>query len=77
MKKKLLTVLLAVVMVFGVFGLTACGGSNPDEDYNYYSSKYGIDGALISAPIADTLAFLLAIILILYELSSWKKKKFI
>ncbi len=43
MKKKLLTVLLAVVMVFGVFGLTACGGSNPDEDYNYYSSKYGIE----------------------------------
>ena len=37
MKKKLLTVLLAVVMVFGVFGLTACGGSNPDEEYNYYA----------------------------------------
>ena len=43
MKRKLLTVLLAVVMVFGVFGLTACGGSNADADYNYYSSKYSID----------------------------------
>ena len=44
MKKKLLTVLLAVVMVFGVFGLTACGGSNPDEEYNYYASRYEIEG---------------------------------
>ena len=44
MKKKLLTVLLAVVMVFGVFGLTACGGANPDEEYNYYASRYGVEG---------------------------------
>ncbi len=45
MKKKLLTVLLAVVMVFGVFGLTACGaGTNPDEEYNYYKTKYALDG---------------------------------
>ena len=45
MKKKLLTVLLAVVMVFGVFGLTACGaGTNPDEGYNYYGTKYELDG---------------------------------
>ena len=45
MKKKLLTVLLAVVMVFGVFGLTACGaGTNPDEEYNYYGTKYELDG---------------------------------
>ena len=42
-----------------------------------FSSKYGIDGALISAPIADVLAFLLAMVLILYEWSSWKKKEFI
>ena len=37
MKKKLLTVLLAVVMVFGVFSLAACGGAkpNPADDYNY------------------------------------------
>ncbi|NDO45745.1 MATE family efflux transporter [Clostridium sp. MD294] len=41
------------------------------------SSKYGINGALISAPIADILAFLLAITLILYELNSWKKKELI
>ena len=45
MKKKLLTVLLAVVMVFGVFGLAACGaGTNPDEEYNYYGTKYELDG---------------------------------
>lgn len=42
-----------------------------------FSSKYGIDGALISAPIADVLAFLLVMVLILYEWSSWKKKEFI
>ena len=41
MKKKLLTVLLAVVMVFGVFSLTACGAKeNPADDYNYYRSVY-------------------------------------
>ena len=41
MKKRLLTVLLAVVMVFGVFGLTACGaGANPADDYNYFTSVY-------------------------------------
>lgn len=47
MKKKLLTVFLAAVMVFGVFSLTACGnGANPDDDYNYYASKYGVEGEL-------------------------------
>ena len=41
MKKKLLTVLLAVVMVFGVFNLSACGaGENPADDYNYFTSVY-------------------------------------
>ena len=41
MKKRLLTVLLAVVMVFGVFGLTACGaGDNPADEYNYFTSVY-------------------------------------
>ncbi len=39
-----------------------------------FSSKYGLDGALLSAPIADILAFLLAVILITYELHIWKKK---
>ena len=43
MKRKLLTVLLAVVMVFGVFGLTACSKSNADADYNYYGVKYEIE----------------------------------
>lgn len=38
------------------------------------SSQYGIKGSLISAPIADILAFLLAVILILYELNQWNKK---
>jgi len=49
MKKKLLTVLLAVVMVFGVFGLAACqpadddgAKTNADADYNYYAVKYNI-----------------------------------
>ena len=47
MKKKLLTVLLAVVMVLGTFGLVACGsGTNPDDDYNYYASKYNIEGEI-------------------------------
>ena len=51
MKKKLLTVFLAVVMCFGVFGLTACGaGSNPDDSYNYYSSKYGIEEEIKTMP---------------------------
>lgn len=40
MKKKLLTVILSVVMVFGVFGLTGCVGSNPADDYNYFTSVY-------------------------------------
>ena len=45
MKKKLLTVLLAVVMVFGVFSLAACGDKvNPDSEYNYYGTKYSLDG---------------------------------
>ena len=48
MKRKLLTVLLAVVMVFGVFGMTACG-SNKDADYNYYTSKYQIEDVKIQA----------------------------
>ena len=68
MKKKLLTVLLAVVMVFGVFGLTACGGSNPADDYNYYGMKYELEDEVkifavtysgVQNIIADGGAFLL------------------
>jgi len=68
MKKKLLTVLLAVVMVFGVFGLTACGGSNPADDYNYYGVKYELEDEVkifavtysgVQNIIADGSAFLL------------------
>ncbi len=51
MKKKLLTVLLAAVMVFGIFSLTACGGSNPDDEYNYYASKYEISGEIKIEPV--------------------------
>jgi hypothetical protein len=40
MKKKLLTVVLSVVMIFGVFGLTGCAGKNPADDYNYFTSVY-------------------------------------
>ena len=49
MKKKLLTVLLAVVMVFGVFAVTGCSndaGKNADADYNYYAVKYEIEGEI-------------------------------
>ena len=45
MKRKLLTVLLSVVMVFGVFGMTACGaGENPDDSFNYYQHRYELEG---------------------------------
>jgi len=49
MKNKILTVLLAVVMAFGVFGLTACKGANPDADYNYYGVKYKLEDVKIEA----------------------------
>jgi len=38
------------------------------------SPQYGIKGSLVSAPIADILTFLLAVVLILYELNQWNKK---
>ncbi len=38
------------------------------------SPQYGIKGSLISAPIADISTFLLAVVLILYELNQWNKK---
>lgn len=38
------------------------------------SSKFGLDGALIAAPIADVLVFVLALTLALREFGSWKKK---
>ena len=40
------------------------------------SKLYGLDGALLSAPIADGLTFLLAVILIIFELKYWKKQGF-
>lgn len=40
MKKKLLTIILSVVMIFGVFGLTGCAGGNGNDDYNYFTSVY-------------------------------------
>lgn len=38
------------------------------------SAKFGLDGALIAAPIADVLVFALALTLALREMGSWKKK---
>ena len=38
------------------------------------SSKFGLDGALIAAPIADILAFAMALILALREFKGWKGK---
>lgn len=49
MKNKILIVLLTVVMVFGVLGLTACQGANPDSDYNYYGIKYKLEDVKIEA----------------------------
>ena len=37
------------------------------------SEGNGMDGALLAAPIADTLAFLLAIAMVSYEFFSWRK----
>lgn len=38
------------------------------------SNKYGLKGALFSAPIADAMTFLLAVILIALQLKNWKKQ---
>ena len=37
------------------------------------SESYGLNGALYVAPIADTLAFLLAMVMIFHEFRGWKK----
>lgn len=39
------------------------------------SKKYGLDGALMAAPIADVLVFILALALIIAELRGWKRKE--
>ncbi len=39
----------------------------------FLSSRFGLDGALLAAPIADVLTFLLAVTLLTKELKSWKK----
>lgn len=41
------------------------------------SSKFGLKGALFSSPIADTLTFIVALSLIIYEFKLWKKNGFI
>lgn len=41
------------------------------------SSRFGLDGALGAAPIADGLTFLLAVSLLLKELKGWKEKDMI
>lgn len=37
------------------------------------SESFGLDGALYAAPMADTLAFLLAMVMVYYEFRLWKK----
>lgn len=41
------------------------------------SNQFGLDGALIAAPIADTLAFLFSLFLALTEFRSWKQKNWL
>jgi len=41
------------------------------------SDSYHLNGALFAAPLADALAFLLAMILIYFEFRSWKKSGFL
>jgi len=40
----------------------------------FLSSRFGLDGALGAAPVADVLTFLLALILLMKEIRGWKKK---
>ena len=40
----------------------------------FLSPRFGLDGALMAAPIADVLTFLLASTLLVKELQGWKKK---
>ena len=51
MRKGFLAVVLAVALVFGALGLSGCAGTNPDEDYNYYESKYGLEGEIHVEPV--------------------------
>lgn len=39
------------------------------------AGRYGLTGALAAAPVADVLAFLLAVVLILGEFRTWKKQE--
>ncbi|MBQ9091304.1 MAG: hypothetical protein IJY52_03420 [Anaerotignum sp.] len=41
------------------------------------SSRFGLNGALGAAPVADVLTFLLALFLLVKELKGWKKKNMI
>ena len=43
----------------------------------FLSSHYGLNGALLAAPIADILAFLFAMVLIVYEWKKWNEKGFL
>ena len=38
------------------------------------SRSFGLDGALLAAPIADALAFLLCLLLARWEFRSWRRK---
>lgn len=41
------------------------------------SGKFGLDGALIAAPISDVLVFILSLILALTEFRGWKKRQWL
>lgn len=38
------------------------------------SARYGLDGALAAAPLADAAAFLLAMVVVFFEFRQWKRK---
>ena len=40
-----------------------------------FSNQRGLDGALLAAPVADTLAFCLGMTMVLYEFRAWKRGK--
>lgn len=41
------------------------------------SARLGLEGALLAAPVADTMVFLLSLLLVLREFKNWKKKQWL
>ena len=80
MRKKLICLGIALVMIFGMIGLSGCDGSNPNEGY-----IYGLDNARFIAHfdrnftlfnVFDTDRTLTKPISSRYELIEWQKKEF-